>query len=340
MFWSTAGESIRYPPRSGCSVKDVTSDYFPANQVTIEIDPQVDKKYICLGVFTLEGCMPIDITVQKGNKATFMNVEPGILFQPLYDNGMKWVAAGYPFLVDEKGEVKYHKPDCAVKGSMDLSRKFLLRQYLKDYLSAVVGDKIEGANHSDFSDACLLHQIVDTPKVSYQVVYPQSRKRYRYIRYTSTPEKTLQLAELQLFRKVDDQEKIAAKVIDGSNAFIADDRFDRFKVNDGDGLTFFLTKEKGAFVTLDLGKPEKIEKIVYMPRNDDNFIRLGDQYELFYQDGFRGWISLGRQVASELTLHYDNIPQNSVLWLRNLSRGREETVFRNEGGRQVFFVKW
>lgn len=321
-------------------LKDVTSDYFPANQVTIEIDPQVDKKYICLGVFTLEGCMPIDITVQKGNKATFMNVEPGILFQPLYDNGMKWVAAGYPFLVDEKGEVKYHKPDCAVKGSMDLSRKFLLRQYLKDYLSAVVGDKIEGANHSDFSDACLLHQIVDTPKVSYQVVYPQSRKRYRYIRYTSTPEKTLQLAELQLFRKVDDQEKIAAKVIDGSNAFIADDRFDRFKVNDGDGLTFFLTKEKGAFVTLDLGKPEKIEKIVYMPRNDDNFIRLGDQYELFYQDGFRGWISLGRQVASELTLHYDNIPQNSVLWLRNLSRGREETVFRNEGGRQVFFVKW
>ena len=85
---------------------------------------------------------------------------------------------------------------------------------------------------------------------------------------------------------------------------------------------------------------EKIEKIVYMPRNDDNFIRLGDQYELFYQDGFRGWISLGRQVASELTLHYDNIPQNSVLWLRNLSRGREETVFRNEDGRQVFFVKW
>lgn len=85
--------------------------------------------------------------------------------------------------------MKYHKPDCAVKGSMDLSRKFLLRQYLKDYLSAVVGDKIEGANHSDFSDACLLHQIVDTPKVSYQVAYPQSRKRYRYIRYTSTPEK-------------------------------------------------------------------------------------------------------------------------------------------------------
>lgn len=143
------------------------------------------------------------------------------------------------------------------------------------------------------------------------------------------------MAGLQL-SKSDDQEKIAAKVIDGSNAFIADDRFDRFKVNDGDGLTFFLTKEKGAFVTLDLGKPEKIEKIVYMPRNDDNFIRLGDQYELFYQDGFRGWISLGRQVASELTLHYDNIPQNSVLWLRNLSRGEKKRISKR--GRSAGFL--
>ena len=332
-------QSVPFPLKDPY-LKDVTDDYFPANQVEIEIDSQVNKKYIWLGVFTLEGGLPIDITSQKGNKATFTNVEPGILFQPLYFNGLKWVAAGYPFLVDEKGEVKYHKPDFSKKESMDLNRKFLLRQYLKDYLSAVVGSKIEGANHLDFSDACLLYQIVDTPKVSYQAAYPPSEKKYRYIRYTSPPDKPLQLAELQLFRNSDDQEKLCAKVVGGSHTFIADDRFDSLKVNDGDGRTFFLTKEKGAFVTLDLGKAEKIGKIVYMPRNDDNFIRLGDQYELYYQDGFNGWISLGKQVATELTLHYDNIPQNAVLWLRNLSRGREEAVFRNEEGRQVFFVKW
>ena len=103
---------------------------------------------------------------------------------------MKWVAAGYPFLVDEKGEVKYHKPDCAVKGSMDLSRKFLLRQYLKDYLTCMCGDKIEGANHSDFSDACLLHQIVDTPKVSYQVVYHNPGRDTVYTLYFDSRKNT------------------------------------------------------------------------------------------------------------------------------------------------------
>ena len=29
--------------------------------------------------------------------------------------------------------MKYHKPDFSKKESMDLNRKFLLRQYLKDY---------------------------------------------------------------------------------------------------------------------------------------------------------------------------------------------------------------
>lgn len=66
------------------------------------------------------------------------------------------------------------------------------------------------------------------------------------------------------------------KVIDGSNVFIVDDWFDCFKVNDGDGLIFFFMKEKGVFVIFDLGKLEKIEKIVYMFCNDDNFIWLGD----------------------------------------------------------------
>lgn len=112
-------QSVPFPLKDPY-LKDVTDDYFPANQVEIEIDSQVNKKYICLGVFTLEGCMPIDITLQKGNKATFTNVEPGILFQPLYFNGLKWVAAGYPFLVDEKGEVKYHKPDFSKKESVEL----------------------------------------------------------------------------------------------------------------------------------------------------------------------------------------------------------------------------
>ena len=50
-----------------------------------------------------------------------------------------------------------------------------------------------------------------------------------------------------------------------------------------------------AWVGLDLGRVVSVSKLVYLPRNDDNFIKEGELYELFYWD--REWKSLGRSVA-------------------------------------------
>ena len=76
--------------------------------------------------------------------------------------------------------------------------------------------------------------------------------------------------------------------------------------------------------------------MVYIPRNDDNFIHLGDTYELFYQNGLKGWMSLGKQVADTTFLLYENIPENALLWLHNLNRGKEERPFFIDEGEQIF----
>jgi hypothetical protein len=47
---------------------------------------------------------------------------------------------------------------------------------------------------------------------------------------------------------------------------------------------------------MDFGRPTRITKIRYLPRNDDNIIVPGQLYELFYW-GYGGWVSLGRQTA-------------------------------------------
>lgn len=78
------------------------------------------------------------------------------------------------------------------------------------------------------------------------------------------------------------------------------------------------------------------EKILFVPRNDDNFITPGNVYELFYQSGVKGWISLGVQTATTNELIYRNIPEGALLWLRNLTRGKEEQVFYVEDGEQKF----
>lgn len=91
---------------------------------------------------------------------------------------------------------------------------------------------------------------------------------------------------------------------------------------------------------LPICKDEWIKKIVYVPRNDENFISMGHEYELFYQNGPDGWVSLGRKTATELRLVYNNVPKNALLWLHNLSAGKEEQVFYMQNGQQIFLNKW
>ena len=67
---------------------------------------------------------------------------------------------------------------------------------------------------------------------------------------------------------------------------------------DGDVLTYYLPKKGGASMVIDFGKEICFNELMYMPRNDDNFVRIGDVYELFYHGGKDGWISLGQKGAS------------------------------------------
>lgn len=65
-------------------------------------------------------------------------------------------------------------------------------------------------------------------------------------------------------------------------------------------------------------------------------MRKGDIYELFYPNGINGWQSLGTKQAKTNELFFDNVPAGALLWLRDLTRGREEQVFYVKEGEQEF----
>ena len=83
---------------------------------------------------------------------------------------------------------------------------------------------------------------------------------------------------------------------------------------------------------MDFGRPVHIDKLVYMPRNRDNFIRTGDRYELFYATA-AGWESLGEQVAESDSLVY-KVPRGALLYLRDHTRGSDDRIFEMMDGRQ------
>ena len=83
---------------------------------------------------------------------------------------------------------------------------------------------------------------------------------------------------------------------------------------------------------MDLGKEVKVDRIVYTPRNRDNYVRPGDVYELFYCE--RDWQSAG--TIKRLPIHwcFGIIPENALLLLRNHTRGKDERIFVYENGEQ------
>ena len=102
-------------------------------------------------------------------------------------------------------------------------------------------------------------------------------------------------------------------------------------------LTYSQNQSVNSWIGLEFEKPQKISKLVFLPRNDDNFIRDKEVYELFYWDN--KWISLGRQIGSITTqsLTYTNAPTNALFVLRNLTKGSEERIFTYENGKQVWW---
>lgn len=103
---------------------------------------------------------------------------------------------------------------------------------------------------------------------------------------------------------------------------------------DGDLLTYYIfSPERYRIVFCNLGD-KRVKKVAFSPRNDDNYVWPGQEYELPYFDSGE-WRSLGTKMATEHQIDFE-APENAVLWLQNRTKGREEQVFIFQGGRQLF----
>ena len=113
---------------------------------------------------------------------------------------------------------------------------------------------------------------------------------------------------------------------------------DRYtNVFDGDVTTSFdYIEPSGGWSGLDLGTPKQIGRIVYTPRSYDNYIRSGDDYELFYCARRNNWKSLGDQRSKADSLIYIKIPVNALLLLCNNTRGIQERIFVYTAAEQIW----
>ena len=316
-------------------LKDVTEEYFGSNEYPVRIDGKVKRKFGALGIFTPFGYVPVDVALRDGDQAIVRNIEPGVIYQPLCNEKGLFQPCGYPFMIKDD-TVRTFVPDMDKNVSLSIKRKYPLQNHILEYMSWMTGSKIEGSNDINFRNKEILYCIADTPRVNVNFYPSHPSRPYRYVRFVPRDGWRAEVAELAFYENIHDDVAISSKAIlgcppvDGNPAHAMD------KANDGDWLTFFFSEEANGTVTFDLQNPTWIRKILFVPRNDDNFITPGNSYELFYQDGVMGWRSLGKQIATTYELIHTNIPEGALLWLRNLTRGKEEQIFYIEEGKQRF----
>jgi len=332
-------------------IKDVTSEFdIPQTDLVLSenIYPIADRHLAYLAVPQRNRWNVVAMGQSKRGKLYFKNIGydfqngiaksdkgenlgDGIVYLPYqFDEFDELKPVGQPFILSNNG-VRYLIPEKTNTQTVVLKRKYPRFGRIVDFAKSTCGYLFEGANNADFSDADALYTISDTPYSRLQQYRITSNKRYKYIRVRSRCG-GLTIGELAFSDK--NGERIDGELI--THPVMADAGSVNY-IADNDPLTFM--EFEGHFYNLWVGmqfeRPIAIGDILFCPRTDDNDIKPGDTYELFYWDN--RWISLGQQIANDYTLTYENVPENALLILQDRTRGKEERPFTYENGRQIWW---
>lgn len=202
------------------------------------------------------------------------------------------------------------------------------------YLERMKGGVFLGSNNPMFFDADTLYQIEEAPHRLCTQVTIHNTNQYKYLRYVGGRDSYCNVSEIAFYAVDSIDRPLKGIVVGPEEARGGSHGYPNVFDGKTDTSYDYPHPTKG-WVGLTLDKPTQIGKIVYTPRNRDNFVRPGDTYELFaFEQG--EWNSLGIQVSTSDSLLYHGVPQNALLLLRNHSRGVAERLFEYKDGKQHY----
>ena len=229
------------------------------------------------------------------------------------------VPIGHPFILT-KDNARHLVPNKEQTQTIVLTRKYpLTGKFINDW-AGMIGNTFEASNDSDFSTKEVLCTVYRTPVFQNQYKINNGQK-YQFIRYVSN--NTAPMAEIKIYGE-SGEIKLNNKTSTIANAERTIDNNTETRANAEIG-----------YIEYELSLPQKITSIEFFPKNDGNFILPGHEYELLYFDD--KWESIGKQVADNYTIRFENVPTNSLLLLKDLSGGHEERPFEYKDGKQIWW---
>lgn len=342
------------------TIKDVTDRYHLCTELTLPINISVNRNITYLAFFNTTGELtPVGWgKINKRKKiAVFKKVPVNILFFPCY-------------IEDDGNITPFHNPiilqqdslskaiicaeiecDTNKRQSIHLLRKYPCKRHLHNYRENFIGACLLGADNWDGPyDTLLTIKSIPEP---YLQEYPlENYSNYRFYRLQGN-ECPLDIAEIEFLSENDASihssglptplpilsanEKNKAKnpklkKIYGTPKRTSPQYMNLFDNNPD-------TYARWRYFGMDFRYPVYISRIRLLPRNSMNAIEPGNHYQLLYYNN-QHWIELKNINSEYHFLDIDSVPSNTIYWLRNLDKGKEELPFFYKNGRQIFINEY
>jgi len=290
--------------------------------------------YICSFGYGLK-FIPAYYAKPASEKATFVNMGSNCAyFLAEIKKDKQIVVLSNPLYLNGDSITKLN-PDFTKKREVILTSKFKHAEYIfkmRTFAAWLQRAKFQAADDKNFSKPVTLYEIDKKDYFNYTEKDITLDKPYRYYRYLSEDTSKIRVAELGFI--TNNANIRDASVYGYCNNCDADPIKPVFENAFDKKISTNLNGTAGSWVALDFKKPVIVDKVYFLIRNDLNAVDIGDTYELFYFN--MGWVSLGKKVANNFYLKFQDVPDNALLLLKDLTKGREERIFLFKDGKQIW----
>ncbi|MDE7074205.1 MAG: hypothetical protein K2O69_04040, partial [Odoribacter sp.] len=303
----------------------VTSEYLNTTDITVTLPQRIKNKYAYLAIFNELEWKPITGAEIKGKEVRFKTLGKDIVYMPVYyDKYEIMQPLTWPFIIYSDGTTKHLQIRKDSTMSIKMSRKYPESCGHEYWYRNLAGARIEASNDPDFKKVDTVYINTKRLNFRYEYIHLDTTLQKRYWRITSPNRWGILLADLHFYDN--HLQEIKGKIMNIDSIRGA-------ALWDDDPLT----NASISWAGMDFGQATQVSQIRLLPHNDANGIYPGYEYELFYYDFPKGWVSLGIKNSEDNEVVYNNVPAGTLYWLRNLTTGKEERIFTWEDGQARFW---
>jgi len=322
------------------------------NVKTICLDVEYNKD-INLGIFGNLSWAPISRAKKDLDGIAFENIglKDVMFITGIFNNG-QFKPSTYPFTTDSTGYPHYYMPDTSKIITLEIDRKFPPNE-MESRCKALLGGIFEISNNENFENARSVFTINEILKYRQNelTIPPVKAKYIRFlfpqgvgsctdgpaeISFYSSDSTGLKRLEGRYYGSPQlSKQQISILTDNDILSYVEWRTFPRLVGTPTDNVIIKRNEDDTVWIAMELDTLTEITHIGICPRNDKNSIYYGMYYELLFWDN--KWESLGAKYAQGETIKFENVPSNSVLWLRNHTEGKEERIFTIDNGKQVWW---